>query len=275
MPFKYCLKLLTMLCCVFTPPLTAATFTGTWVQGGLITGRAEPGERVYFNGRELSQSGSGDFAFGLGRDAPKRVAVEISADGAVQTLTFDVEQRDYIIQRIEGVQQKHVTPPKALTDRIQREARAVRKARERNDVRTDFLSAFIWPANGPVTGVYGSQRFYNGTPKSPHYGIDIAGPKGTPVVAPAAGVVTFANDDLYYSGGTLIVDHGLGISSTFIHLSKIEVAVGESVKQGDLIARIGSTGRSTGPHLDWRMNWFDERIDPQLLFPKNAKPELP
>ncbi|HEY7773392.1 MAG TPA: M23 family metallopeptidase [Marinagarivorans sp.] len=275
MPLKYCLTSLAVLCCALAPQLYAATFTGTWVQGGLITGRASPGEQVFFNGRELSQSGSGHFAFGLGRDAPKRVAVEVKADGAVQTLTFEVEQRAYKIQRIEGVQQKHVTPPKALTDRIQREARAVRKARERNDLRTDFLTSFIWPASGRVTGVYGSQRFYNGTPKSPHYGIDIAGPKGAPVRAPAAGVVTFANNDLYYSGGTLIVDHGLGISSTFIHLSKIEVALGDVVQQGDLIARIGSTGRSTGPHLDWRMNWFSERIDPQLLFPENAKPESP
>jgi len=229
MPFEYYLKLFVVPCCLFAPLLNAATFDGDWVQGGLITGRAEQGERIFFNDRELSQTENGDVAFGLGRDAPERVTVDVKLGEATQTLTFNVEQRAYNIQRIEGVKQKHVTPPKELTQRIQNEALAVRKARARDELRTDFLNSFIWPAKGPITGVYGSQRFYNGTPKSPHYGIDIAGPTGTSVVAPAAGLVTFANDDLYYSGGTLIVDHGLGISSTFIHLSKIEVAVGDVI----------------------------------------------
>lgn len=253
----------------------AATFEGAWVQGALITGQAKAGEQVFYQGRELKQSAQGRFALGLGRDAPGRVSVLVKKGEQQETLSFNVRQREYNIQRIEGVKQKHVTPPAAVTQRIQQEAAAVKAARKRNDDRTDFLSHFIWPAKGPITGVYGSQRFYNGTPKSPHYGVDIAGPTGAKVIAPAAGVVTFANDDLYYSGGTLIVDHGHGVSSTFIHLSKLEVAVGDTVKQGDLIARIGASGRATGPHLDWRMNWFNERLDPQLLFPENSKPELP
>ena len=240
----------------------------------MVTGTALPGESISVAGRSLRLSETGTFVFGLGRDAKSSLEVIVtSADGQAQTYTFDIAQRDYKIQRIEGIKKKHVTPPQSVTARIQKEAAAVRQARKLDDARADFVNGFIWPVKGPITGVYGSQRFYNGVPKSPHYGIDIAAPRGTEVIAPAAGVVTFANDDLYYSGGTLIVDHGHGISSTFIHLNKIEVSVGDVIRQGDLIARVGSTGRSTGPHLDWRMNWFGERIDPQLLFPEGSKPQ--
>lgn len=259
-------------------PLTkaqAASFNGPWIQGAMVTGKAEPNEVVLYQGQPLSQTDSGHFVFGLGRNAPPVIELLVeAADGSQKALSFDVVQREYVTQKIEGVASKHVTPPKAVTQRISQEAKAVRKARTLSDARSDFLSTFIWPAKGPITGVYGSQRIYNGIPKNPHYGVDIAGPTGAEVVAPAAGIVTFASDDLYYSGGTLIVDHGHGISSTFIHLSAVEVKVGDAVKQGDLIARIGASGRATGPHLDWRMNWYKERIDPQLLFPKNAKPAL-
>lgn len=166
---------------------------------------------------------------------------------------------------MKGVDQKHVTPPPELTERIAREAELVAKVRHRDDPRTDFLQDFIWPLSGPITGVYGSRRVYNGTPRAPHYGLDIAGPTGAKVVAPAAGLVTLAEDDLFFSGGTLIVDHGHGLSSTFIHLSKILVKPGDRVAQGQAIAEVGATGRVTGPHLDWRMNWFDVRLDPALL----------
>lgn len=245
------------------------------VQGAMVTGRVAKTSRVFYQGKPLSLTASGVFVFGLGRSAPEQVAITVRAEeGREKMYSFPVEQRTYVTQRIEGVKKKHVTPPRdpAVTQRIKDDARAVREARTRNDNRLDFLGSFIWPAKGPITGVYGSQRYYNGVPKSPHYGIDIAGPTGSPVVAPAAGVVTFAHDDLYFSGGTLIVDHGYGISSTFIHLSKIEVAVGDVIQQGQLIARIGASGRATGPHLDWRMNWFNERLDPQLLFPAGDKP---
>lgn len=253
----------------------AATLNGPWIQGAMVIGRAEPGETVKYNGQTLTQSAQGDFVFGLGRNAPAVVQLQVyAADGSQKTLSYTVAQREYAIQKIEGVASKHVTPPQSVTERISREASAVRKARELNAKRTDFLTAFIWPAKGPITGVYGSQRVYNGVPKNPHYGVDIAGPVGTQVIAPAAGVVTFVSDDLYYSGGTLIIDHGHGISSTFIHLSKVEVALGQRVLQGELIARMGASGRATGPHLDWRMNWFNERIDPQLLFAKGSKPAL-
>ena len=260
---------------LFLPCAYAATFNGPWVQGAMVTGTAAAGEQVVFHKKTLQQGPKGEFVLGLGRDAPAQVTVLVrKANGTTETLSFAVKQRTYDVQRIKGVEQKHVDPPAELTERITREAAAVNKVRKRNDARTDFLGPFIWPAKGPITGVYGSQRYYNGTPKNPHFGLDIAGPKGAPVIAPAAGVVTFANNDLFFSGGTLIVDHGHGVSSTFIHLSKIEVAVGTVVNQGDLIARIGASGRATGPHLDWRMNWFEERLDPQLLFPAGAKPAI-
>lgn len=151
----------------------------------------------------------------------------------------------------------------------------VKQARDRIELDTAFAQDFIWPAVGPISGVYGSRRILNGEPRRPHYGVDVAGPVGQPVYAPADGLVTLYVPDMYYSGGTMIIDHGYGISSTFLHLSKEHVEVGQRVKQGDLIAEIGATGRVTGPHLDWRMNWFEKRVDPQLLVPSQPEPAKP
>jgi murein DD-endopeptidase MepM/ murein hydrolase activator NlpD len=158
-----------------------------------------------------------------------------------------------------------VTPSTKDKDRIKKDITLVKKARKYIGAQDDFTAGFIQPASGPITGVYGSQRFYNGVPKSPHYGIDYAAPTGTPVKAPAAGIITLVHDDMFYSGGTLILDHGHGLSSTFLHLSDILVEEGQRVSREMVIAKIGSSGRATGPHLDWRMNWLDQRIDPQLV----------
>lgn len=244
---------------------------GSFAQGGIVFGTLNAGESVWVGQRQLRLGDGGEFVFGLDRDAPEQVTLTIVDDkGQKQQVHYPVKQREYKVQRIEGVAQKHVTPPDEVLSRIANEAARVRQARTANDDRQDFLESFIWPLQGPITGVYGSQRVYNGVPKSPHYGIDIAAPVGTVVQAPAAGVVTLAEDDLYYSGGTLIVDHGHGLSSTFIHLHKVLVEVGQPVKQGQAIAEVGATGRVTGPHLDWRMNWFDVRVDPQLLMQSGA-----
>lgn len=239
---------------------------GQWRQGGVLIGRALQPVNVFLGQRKLRVSDSGHFVFGLPRE--HEGAVELSLvhrNGDHKTLRFPVAKRHYEVQRIEGVAQKHVTPPQDVLQRIRDEAQKVKAARQLDDARDDFASGFIWPLSGAITGVYGSQRVYNGVPKSPHYGVDIAGPKGAPVKAPAAGVVTLAEPDLYYSGGTLIIDHGHGLSSTFIHLSTLHVRVGQKVEQGDVVAEVGASGRATGPHLDWRMNWFDVRVDPQLL----------
>jgi len=178
---------------------------------------------------------------------------------------FDVARRSYDVQRIDGVPERTVTPPAEVLARIRREQALVDRARAPVSARQDFLSGFARPLEGPITGVYGSARIYNGVPKNPHYGLDIAAPSGTLVRAPAAGVVRLAQPDLYFSGGTLIVDHGQGLTSTFIHLSALLVAEGDELARGEPIARVGATGRATGPHLDWRMNWQDVRIDPALV----------
>jgi murein DD-endopeptidase MepM/ murein hydrolase activator NlpD len=192
--------------------------------------------------------------------------VLLSAPSGEQTLhELSIVQRQYKIQRVEGVPQNTVTPPAAELARILSDSALVKRARKEVTDDLDFLTGFERPLEGPITGVYGSQRVYNGTPKSPHYGLDYAAPKGTLVLAPATGTVRMAHRDLFYSGGTLIVDHGHGLSSTFLHLSDILVSVGTQVKRGEAIAKVGSTGRATGPHLDWRMNWYKQRIDPALV----------
>jgi murein DD-endopeptidase MepM/ murein hydrolase activator NlpD len=244
------------------------TLEGDYVQGGMLIGQVEPGDRVLFNGKSLKISRHGEFLLGFDRDAPLRHTLVVSRDGqADQKKLFSIKKRDYQIQRIDGLPPSKVTPPKRDWDRIKKEVALVKQARKLNEDRSDFRSGFVWPSKGVISGVFGSQRILNGKPKRPHYGIDIAAPVGTLVVSPADGVVTMVHPDMFYSGGTLIIDHGLHLSSSFLHLNKILVQEGEVVKQGDPIAEIGSTGRVTGPHLDWRMNLGAARIDPQLLVP--------
>ena len=135
------------------------------------------------------------------------------------------------------------------------------------------MARFQWPVEGRISGVYGSQRILNGIPKRPHFGIDIAAPAGTPIRAPAVGLVTLAADDHYYTGGTVILDHGHGLTSAFLHLQEVRVAPGQTVAQGEVIGTLGATGRATGPHLDWRINWFDQRLDPAFFVPPMPAPD--
>jgi len=251
------------------------SLSGDFVQGGVVFGKTQPGSRVYQDGQALRLSDGGDFLLGFTRDAPASSQLRIRLqDGRQIDKTFAVAAREYQIQRIDGLPQRKVTPrsPEDLA-RIRRESAAVGKARRRDDNRQDFLAGFVWPLLGPITGVYGSQRVLNGQPRRPHFGVDVAAPVGTPVRAPAAGVVTLAEPDLFFSGGTLIVDHGHRLTSSFLHLHKLHVAVGDRVEQGDLIAEVGATGRVTGAHLDWRMNLRDLRVDPQLLVPPMPAPQ--
>ena len=272
-PPAYCFRLLTVFCLVLlSPGLVANTkqqlhiIDGELIQGGLIVGRVAPTDSIRILDRDVHVQADGRFVFGLGRDADRQLVIQqTSSTGDVTAHTFDVKQREYRVQKIEGVASNYVSPPESVLARIRDDNRQVAKARQTFRTSAEFLDGFIRPAKGPITGVYGSQRVFNGVPKRPHYGLDIAGPVGTPIVAPASGVVTLAHENMYYSGGTLIVDHGQGVSSTFIHLSKLLVKVGDVVEQGDTIAEMGDTGRVTGPHLDWRVNWFSERLDPALL----------
>ena len=181
--------------------------------------------------------------------------------------------REYKTQKINGVASKYVSPPAETLARIKKENAEIGRARKINSDLSFYKEPFELPADGPVTGVYGSQRIFNGVPKRPHFGLDIAGPVGTPILAPVAGKVVYANPDMYFSGGTIVLDHGRGVTSTFIHLDKLHVEKGQMVEQGDKIADMGATGRVTGPHLDWRMNWFKERIDPAPLIERYLDPE--
>lgn len=245
---------------------------GDRVQGGLLIGHTDPGTTVMFEGRKIRVSPEGVFVVGFTRDAKPTASLALRyADGSAQKDTIKVEKRKYNIQRIDGLPPKMVTPPKKVLERIRRENVLIKKARAQDSAIPHFLKGWIWPAKGRISGVYGSQRILNGKPRWPHFGVDVAAPVGTPVVAPSDGVVTLVEKDLYYTGGTIIIDHGHGLSSAFLHMNKVTVKKGQRVKQGDRIGTIGKTGRATGPHLDWRINLFDARIDPQLLVPPMPK----
>ena len=249
-------------------PLLAqeVSFTGDFIQGGLVQGTTQPEARVKVDGTPVRVSDQGIFLLGLDRDAAEQVRVEVTLPGGeTRSETLRVARREYQIQRIDGLPPKKVTPPEEDLKRIREEAALVGRARKLDAPRTDFLTGFVWPAKGRISGVYGSQRILNGEPRRPHFGVDVAAPVGTTVVAPADGVVTLAREDMYFSGGTLTVDHGHGLSSSFLHLSRILVEERQQVRQGQPIAEIGATGRVTGAHLDWRMNLFRHRLDPQLL----------
>ncbi len=258
--------LLVALLGLLTGPLYAFDLHGEWIEGGMIVGNTQAGAKVFFKGEEVKVSDNGLFVLGLHRDEDEPVVLRIEQpDGQVEEQSFAVEQRQYDIQSVEGIARNIMEPSKEDQERIWSDYLMTTEARKiRSDLET-FLSDFDWPVRGPISGVYGSQRIYNGVPGTPHYGLDIAVPTGTPVVAPAAGRIILVNDDMFYSGGTIMLDHGHGVSSSFLHLSKTLVEVGDWVEQGDLIAEVGATGRVTGPHLDWRMNWGDSRIDPELL----------
>ncbi len=246
-------------------PLAALELAGKPVQGGLMFGQVGPGSGVRLDERDIQVGPDGRFVIGFGRDETGVRALSVrNPDGATTRRELAVQPREYRIERVDGLPPKTVTPDPESLERIRRDAALVREARALRDDRSDYASGFDWPAHGRISGVYGSQRVLNGEPRRPHFGVDVAAPTGTPVYAPAPGVVTLAEPDLYYSGGTIVLDHGQGLSSSFLHLSALHVAVGDRVGTGDRIGDIGATGRATGPHLDWRMNWLDKRVDPQL-----------
>ncbi|QDH71829.1 M23 family metallopeptidase [Marilutibacter alkalisoli] len=246
---------------------TGISFLPTSVsQGALVIGLADPAARVEYDGRVLRVSPEGRFVLGVGRDASGVLEVRITQpDGQSLVHRIAVTPRDWPVERVSGVPPKTVDPPKAIAERIAREQARVTAARTRDDARTDFTQTFIWPVQGRISGRFGNQRVYNGKPGSAHSGMDIAAANGTPVKAPAAGIVTFADADLYLTGGTVLLDHGHGVSSNFLHLSRLDVRVGDRIEQGQVIGAVGATGRATGPHLHWGMNWFGTRVDPLLV----------
>lgn len=247
---------------------SSLVLNGQFTQGSLFRGQLPPGSEIKLDGETLEQNAQGKFVFGFARDANLSHSLAWTLpDGASGKRDITLKKREYNIQRIDGLKPSMVTPPQETLDRIRRDSANVGKARAGVSDLDALFTGFIWPAEGPITGVYGSQRVLNGVPKTPHYGVDVGAPTGTPVVAPAAGVITLS-DDLYYSGNTVILDHGMGVYSTFLHLDESDVKVGDVLEQGDPIGKIGATGRATGPHLDWRLNLGKMRLDPALLVPE-------
>lgn len=246
---------------------------GQLVQGGLAVGRTVPGARVTLDGETVRVRADGRFLIGFGRDARPSATLAVTPPGGKpEVRTLAIGKRDWRIQRIEGLPPKMVTPPPEVIARIKAENAQIKAARLADTDRPLFDSGFIWPVRGRISGVYGSQRILNGEPRQPHFGIDIAAPVGTPVVAAADGIVRLAERDLYYTGGTILIDHGFGLNSVYSHLQTVAVKPGATVKQGDVVGTLGGTGRATGPHLDWRVNLFLTRLDPALLVPPMPAP---
>ena len=248
---------------LFSFKVSAVEFNGKFIQGHFIIGKTDPESKVKIDKRQVKVSKNGYFAFGLARDRKYDVVITIENNGVKEKITKRVQKRKYNIQRIDGLEEKKVTPPEEVYERIKKENRLIAKARAIESGLDFFKDKFIIPVdNAVITGVYGSQRILNGKPKWPHYGLDFAQKEGTPVKAMLNGIVTLAENDLFYTGATLIFDHGHGISTLYMHMNEIFVKKGQMIKQGDIIGTVGSTGRATGPHLDVRLNWFDIRLDP-------------
>ena len=262
---KYTVLLFVLFISTSSAELPLLELRGELMQGDVVRAKTIAGSTVYLDDRLLQVSENGNFIFGLTADAPKQVRLTIDApDGRHLEQNLAVEQRSYKVQRIDGLDPKKVSPPPEVYDRIAREVEMIGQVRHINSPNLDAFDEFIWPVDGIITGVYGSRRILNGQPRSPHYGVDIACPTGTAIQAPAGGTVTMIKD-MYFSGITMVIDHGYGLSSTFLHLNKARVALDERVEQGQVIAEVGATGRVTGPHLDWRINWFERRLDPQSI----------
>jgi len=265
---KRWLAFLVPLLLVAASPAIAADIVGNLTQGGLAIGHAAPGAHVLFDGKEIDVAPDGLFVFGFGRSEGPDAHLDILyPDGRAEHLVLAIVQRAYDIQHIDGLPQETVTPDPATAARIAHEQAAIKDARSDPSAVRYFLDGFTWPAVGPISGVYGSQRILNGEARQPHSGVDVAAPEGAPVMAPAAGVVRLAAPDFFLTGGTLVIDHGMGVSSVMIHLRDLAVAAGAAVARGQIIGHVGKTGRATGPHLHWGIYWHDVPLDPALLLP--------
>ncbi len=265
MKIIYRLIIYTSLIFFFLTNSYSIEFKGKFIQGHYIIGKINPNSKIYIDKKKINISKDGFFVFGIGRDRKNDITITKVENGIKKSVVKKVFKRKYKIQRIDGLPESKVTPPKEVYDRIKSENNKIGAARAINSNLDFFKDKFIMPVEGIISGVYGSQRILNGKPKWPHYGIDIAAKKGTEIKSSASGVVTMAEKDLYYTGGTIIMDHGHGISTIYSHLEKLIVKTGDRVKQGEIIGTVGSSGRSTGPHLDFRINWFQTRLDPMSV----------
>ena len=242
----------------------ALSLNGGIEQGGLVRGVVPAGTKIVLDGKPVRVAGDGHFVFGFGRDAPELAhLVATYPDGSKTERDLAVAKRSYDVQSIKGLPEEMVTPDEKTLERIKRETALIGAARAKSADLPNFEEPLMWPVTGTITGIYGSQRILNGSPRAPHLGVDVAAPSGTPVKAAAGGTVVLAESDLYFTGGTVIIDHGYGLNSVYVHLQKLTVKVGESVRQGEEIGELGMTGRATGPNLHWGLNWYGVALDPE------------
>ncbi len=247
----------------------AIEFNGKFRQGHFIIGKTSPNAKILIDKKIIKVSKEGYFAFGIGKDRKYDIIITEKINQKTNIIVKKILKREYKIQRIDGLPKKKVTPPEEFYARIKRENKLIGIAREIDSDLPFFKEKFIVPVDDAIiTGVYGSQRILNGIPKWPHYGLDFAQKKGAPVKAMNNGIVTLSENDLYYTGGTIIFDHGHGVSTLYMHMDQIFVKVGDHIKKGDIVGTVGATGRATGPHLDIRLNWFGERLDPMSVLEK-------
>ena len=268
MDCKIIFRLFFLIILLLTTSLKAVEFDGKFLQGHFIIGSTDPSAKIIIDKKEVKVSKDGFFVFGIDRDRKFDLIITKIKDGKKEKIVKKILKRKYNIQRIDGLEESKVTPPESVYKRIKEENNKIGKARAINSDLLFFKDKFIMPVEGIISGVYGSQRILNGKPRWPHYGIDIAAKKGTMIKSSGSGTVTMAEDDLYYTGGTIIMDHGHGISTIYSHLESVMVSVGDKINKGDIIGTVGSTGRSTGPHLDFRVNWFQTRLDPMSVIKK-------
>ena len=255
-----------LLIFLFSFKVSAVEFNGKFIQGHFIIGKTDPSSKVKIDKKQIRVSKDGYFAFGISRDRKYDVVITIEKSGIKKKITKKVQKRKYNIQKIDGLEEKKVTPPEEVYERIKKENKLIAEARVIDSDLDFFKDKFIIPVDDAIiTGVYGSQRILNGKPRWPHYGLDFAQKTGTPIKAMVDGIVTLAQKDLYFTGATLIFDHGHGISTLYMHMDEIFFEKGDIVKQGDVIGTVGASGRATGPHLDIRLNWFGARLDPATI----------
>ena len=246
----------------------AMPLDGDFIQGGLLVGRADAGSKAALDGTDIKVYGDGRFLLGFGRDAAAKAMLKVTmAGGVIEARELAIAQRQYEIQRINNLPQNQVEPSEAELARIKTERERIAVAKQRQTPAAFFDEGFDWPVTGPISGVYGSQRVLNGQPRQPHFGVDVAASTGTPLKAPAGGIVSLADPDLFFTGGTVMLDHGYGLTSIFAHQSKIEVKEGDKLAKGDVFGLLGGTGRVTGPHLHWGIYLGTIPLDPQLLVP--------
>ena len=244
----------------------AVEFIGDFKQGSFILGKTDPNSKVYIDNRKVRVSSDGYFAFGLDRDRKNNVLIKVKNSMETKLIEKKVFKRKYKIQRIDGLPPKQVTPPPEVYERIKKDNILIGKARAIDSKLVFFKDKFIYPIDKYIiTGVYGSQRILNGKPRRPHYGIDFHAPEGTPVKSMMDGVVTLVENDMYFTGGTIIFDHGHGVSTLYMHMKDINVKKGQKVKKGEVVGTLGQSGRATGPHLDIRLNWFEVKLDPATV----------